>query len=136
MSSQRDPFEEIEKMFDAMSDQFTGDVAGGTVPVDVVDEGEQFVLTADLPGYDADEIEVRITDGREVRIAATRDTETENTTGEVVTHERHRQEVSRSVALPETVDEDATEATYDRGVLTLGLPKRGDVDDGTSIPVN
>jgi HSP20 family protein len=43
--------------------------------------------------------------------------------------------MSRSVTLPDPVDESAVAATYRNGVLTVTLPKREAVDTGTHIEV-
>lgn len=133
----RNPFEEIERMLDRMSSQFEGFDAEPfvePVPVDLEDTGDGFVLTADLPGYDADDIDVELA-GETVTISATREEETDAERERFVRRERRRQSVDRSVRLPAAVEEDGTEADFNNGVLTVRLPKR-DVDTGTSIPVN
>jgi len=129
--SDRDPLEEIERVFGLMSEQF------GThrtaVPVDVIDTDEAFVVRADLPGVSADDIDVTVEDDRVLTIAAER--EAEETEGRHVKRERSRQAVRRTVRLPDAVDADGTTASYDAGVLTVELHRESE-GDGTSIPVN
>jgi len=141
-----DPFDEIERVFDRMSRQFaSGPFGGGGVPVDLRDEGDRFVLEADLPGFDAADIDLQVSDGRRVAITAehTAPTEEEEERGEpgpgsgqYVVRERHHESASRTVTVPEAVDEAGAEATYDAGVLRVTLPKRRGDGEGTDIPVS
>lgn len=138
-----DPFEDLEELFDRMSQQFgsaPGPFGDAGVPMDLREEDDRFVLEADLPGFEADDIDLRVSEAQRVTVSANRDGERETTTEpdavRYVTRERHHESVSRTVTLPERVDEEATEAAYDAGVLTVSLPKRGADEGGTSIPVN
>ncbi|WP_136688974.1 Hsp20/alpha crystallin family protein [Halorhabdus amylolytica] len=149
MPSKPNPFDEIERMFDRMSRQFESldptDFAGslGGIPLNIRDEGETFVVTADLPGYESEDIDVTLLDATTLRISAetesdvTSEDETEGEEGVFVRRERRQQSVSRSVALPDRVTEDDTEASYQNGVLTVTLPKeQTDESDSRTIPVN
>ncbi|QLD89858.1 Hsp20/alpha crystallin family protein [Natronomonas salina] len=139
----RNPFDEIERMFDRMSSQFDpteggalGGPLGGSVAVDVEDAGDEYVVTADLPGYDREDIDVQLA-GERLTVSAdhTDATTAEEDDGRYVRKERRQQSVSRTIRLPEAVDESGTEAEYNNGVLTVTLPKVG-VDDGHDIPIN
>jgi HSP20 family protein len=133
--SDRDPFSEIERAFDVLGDQFGATT--GSVPTDIVDDGDSFVVRADLPGFDSEDIDVQLVENRKLTLSASRDEETETTDGRFVQRERHHQSASRTVRLPEAVVESDTEAAYEDGVLTVTLPKRtAESDDGTDIPVN
>jgi HSP20 family protein len=129
--SERDPFDEIERLFD----QFGLDVDGGGVPVDVLDAGDAIEVTADLPGYETDDIDVQVRDGRRLTISAEASEERERDEDRFVTRERSRRATSRTITLPEAVDEAGAEAAYSNGVLTVRLPKET-TGDGTDIPVN
>jgi HSP20 family protein len=137
----RNPFDEIERVFDRMSSQFEpleGDLFEGTVAVDVEDAGDAYVVTADLPGYEREDVDVQLT-GRRLTLSAERDEsaadESGTEDGRYIRRERHHRSVSRTVRLPDAVDETGTEAQYNNGVLTVTLPK-ADVTDGHDIPVN
>ncbi|EMA14155.1 MULTISPECIES: Hsp20/alpha crystallin family protein [Haloarcula] len=134
--SDRDPFSEIERAFDMLGEQFGVDM--GAIPVDVLDEGDAFLVHADLPGYDSEDIDVQLVEDRKLTISATSSQERESTDGQYVQRERRQQSLSRSVRLPEAVDDGETTASYDSGVLTVRLAKVGhnEDDDGTDIPVN
>ena len=158
--TRRDPFTEIEDLLERMGQEFedlggTLDAPGPGVPgfpgprdvaVDVIEDDESITVLADLPGFDADEIEVELHDDA-LSIAATRDEarDAEVAVGaddgdaDVQYHrrERRRRSVSRRIPIPEAVERDGTTASYDDGVLTVTLPKRSSSDAaGHSIDVN
>lgn len=118
------PFEEIERIFERMSDEFGGEsfAAAGSMAVDVEDRGDEFVVTADVPGYSKDDIDVTLAD-RTLRIAAEREESAGESDADYVRRERHRASASRSVTLPAAVDQEGISATYKHGVLTVTLPK-------------
>ena len=132
MPERTDPFGEIEKVFEQFSE--LGGPLGGDPPVDVVDTDDEIVVYADLPGRDPDSISVQLTENETLEIEAQRDDHSAE--GRYVTRERSREQLSRSVSLPAAVDEDETEASYDRGVLTVRLQKLRSEAEGTDIPVN
>lgn len=137
--SSRNPFDDLERMIDRMTRQFEGfEPTAGGVSVDVVDRGDEFVVSADLPGYDREDIDVELSETT-LRVSAERDEESdeerETEAGEYLRRERTRRSTSRSVRLPERVDEDATSATYEAGVLRVTLPKLRTSDEGTNIPI-
>ncbi|MEF8903945.1 MAG: Hsp20/alpha crystallin family protein [Haloarculaceae archaeon] len=136
------PFEEIERMFERMSEQF-GEMQPGQLPtetgsalVDVEDRGDAFVVTADLPGFDREDIEVELRDDT-LELSASHETAEETETSDFVRRERRRSDVSRSIRFPEPVDAEGTSATHENGVLTVTLPKQTPEESGgTDIPVN
>jgi HSP20 family protein len=136
--SQPNPFEEIEKFFERMSRQFD---EGGVsrlrdVSIDLRDTEDELVVTADLPGYEKDDIDLSIA-GRKLTIEADRSEEMEEEEdARYIRRERSRRHVSRTIRLPvEVVDEEAM-AAYNNGVLTVTLPKRtADEDESHDIDV-
>jgi HSP20 family protein len=135
MSRQSDPFDEIERIFEMMGGQL-GDEREG-LAVDVIDDGDSFVVVADLPGFEREELTVKLTGERTLYLGADRSTDEVEDTGRYVTRERRQESVTRTVSLPEPVSEDGTEAAYDAGVLRVTLPKQSsEPETGTDIPVN
>lgn len=128
-------------MFERMGKQFEGfqppsELATGTILVDVEDTGEAFVVTADLPGFDREDIELNLRDDT-LELSASHETAEETETATYVRRERRRSDVSRSVYLPDPVVAEETSAVHENGVLTVTLPKATpDEDEGTDIPVN
>lgn len=92
--------------------------------MDVVDKGEKFLVTVDLPGVKKEDININI-EGARVTITAEMLTETPVKEGEKLLYtERVAKSYARSFELPVEVTETGAEATYDNGVLMLTLPKR------------
>jgi len=147
MTNRHDPFEEIESLFDRMSSQFEDlgreveselpAMVGGDPRVDVAETNEEIRVTADLPGFERDDIEVTV-DGMTLTISAERSEEEAETTEDARyhRHERRHQSVSRRIRLPTDVAADDAEATHSNGVLTVRLPKVDpDAGDGHRIEV-
>jgi len=136
------PFDEIEQFFGRApsgSDRAWGrDLR--TTDIDVAEYDDEFVVMADLPGYDREDIDVRATDGR-LTITAERDAERENGEHEdadrrYLRRERRHESVTRSVDLPGPIADEGASATYRHGVLTVTLPKTvEEADDGHRIDV-
>ena len=93
-----------------------------TFSVDVKDEGDKFVLEADMPGVKRDDISIDINDDV-LTISAEWNAEkrNEHRHGYVI-NERRSGRASRSFTL-ENVREDDISAEYKDGVLTLTMPK-------------
>ncbi|MFB6109057.1 MAG: Hsp20/alpha crystallin family protein [Haloplanus sp.] len=138
MSSRSNPFRDIERMFERMAEQFDDPASGwnetpfmpGTetsMRVDVVDRGDAFVVRADLPGVSAADIDVTLSETTldvEVEREST-ETSEDSEDSSYLRRERVHESTSRSIRLPERVDEAAVDAAYDDGVLTVTLPKAG-----------
>ena len=129
MSEKPNPFEELDELIERMNDQF-GELSrtfeGGNVlseiSVDVADTGEEIVVTADLPGFAEDDIDLRA-DQESITLSADAETEAVEEDTHYHRQERSHQSVSRRVRLPESVDAAAATASYTNGVLTVTLPK-------------
>ena len=91
---------------------------------DVAEQGANYVVTADLPGFKKEEIQVEIY-GARVTISAESKTETETREGERMLYsERRVGKAVRSFELGAEVDQATSVARYSDGVLTLTLPKK------------
>ncbi|WP_129114438.1 archaeal heat shock protein Hsp14 [Halegenticoccus tardaugens] len=150
MMRRSNPFEEIERMFERMSKQFddmgrgweggpmgsVGSMGAHGVTVDVADHDDEIVVTADLPGFEKEDIDLTVSE-RTLTVRADREAEDERETGEFIRRERRSSSMSRSIRLPEEVDEDGASASYRNGVLTVTLPKlhAGEDEDSHRIDI-
>jgi HSP20 family protein len=92
--------------------------------MDVVDKGNAFEITVDLPGVKKEDINVSV-EGDRVAISAEMTSEKEVKEGDKLLHtERMATSYARNFELPAEVTEDGAEAAYENGVLKLTLPKR------------
>lgn len=89
--------------------------------VDVKDEGDKFVLEAELPGVNRDSIVVDVNDGVLSIEAMWNENKKEDENGYVIS-ERRSGSVKRSFNV-ENIEEGLITARYENGVLTLDLPK-------------
>ncbi|HTP98799.1 MAG TPA: Hsp20/alpha crystallin family protein [Casimicrobiaceae bacterium] len=98
--------------------------AAAPIKVDVVESNDAFVVKAEVPGVAKDDIHVTI-EGNQVTIAAEVKRESEKKDGErVLRSERYYGAVYRSFVLPVEIDENASNAKYEGGVLELTLTKK------------
>jgi HSP20 family protein len=132
----QNPFDDIERMFDRMTRGFES-IEGGlseSVAVDVAETDDEYVVVADLPGFDRGDIDVELA-GETLTVSAAADGDDEDDDRRYLRRERPRGPVSRSVRLPEAVDPEATDAAHEAGVLTVTLPKAAGAG-GRSIPID
>ena len=91
--------------------------------VDLVDEGNRFVVHAELPGVAKDKIDVALTnDG--IEISAETDVETEDKEKNFVVRERVYSHVYKQLSFPEEVIPEKAESTFKDGLLEVCIPKK------------
>ncbi|MCL2330216.1 MAG: Hsp20/alpha crystallin family protein [Phycisphaerae bacterium] len=93
------------------------------MPVDVREEGDLLIFSAEVPGVNQSDLEVTTENGM-LKIAVNRAESSEKEAGNYLVRERHASNVSRTFTLPETADLDKVEANLAHGVLTLRVPKK------------
>ena len=142
------PFENLRREIDRMFDDFGGgmwrspfrgslfepfrraEVALAALPaVDVIETDKAYEITAELPGIDEKNIDVKLANGI-LTIKGEKQDEKEEKNDEkeeknkgYYMRERSFGSFERSFELPDSVDPDKIEATFKKGVLTLTLPK-------------
>ncbi|CAN7752838.1 Hsp20/alpha crystallin family protein [compost metagenome] len=90
--------------------------------VDFVESDKSYEITAELPGMDEKDIEVKLTNGG-LMIKGEKHVEKEEKDKGYYLHERHFGSFERVFRMPEGVDAAKIEATFKKGVLTVMLPK-------------
>ena len=101
--------------------------AAVAIKVDVKEADNTYVVHAEIPGVKKDDIHVTI-EGNQVTIAAEVKREAEEKDGErQLRSERYYGAVYRSFVLPVELDEEASVAKYENGVLELKLAKKAAV---------
>ena len=93
------------------------------IPIDVVSEGEDVVVRASLPGLKPEDISVTLED-RLLTIQGETASDSEVEKGDYLLRERRVGRFSRSLRLPNSVDADKAEPTYENGVLTVTIPRQ------------
>jgi HSP20 family protein len=95
---------------------------GVTPAVDIVEKDNAYEVTADLPGMDEKNIEVKVANGM-LTIKGEKREEKEEKKKDYYLQERHFGSFQRSFRVPEGVDADKINAQFKKGVLTVTLPK-------------
>ena len=90
--------------------------------VDVAETDKAYEVTAELPGMDESNIEVKLADDV-LTIKGEKKEEKEEKGKDYVLSERRWGSFQRSFRVPTSIDEEKIEATFSNGVLTILLPK-------------
>jgi HSP20 family protein len=90
--------------------------------MDLVETDEHFVLRADLPGVDENDVKVELEDSV-LSISGERRHEQEVKKGGYYRIERATGSFARTLTLPDGIDADAVQASFDKGVLEVRIPK-------------
>ena len=90
--------------------------------MDMVEKGNAFEITAELPGLDEKNVEIKLSNGN-LTIKGEKKEEKEEREKEYYLSERRYGSFQRMFRVPEDVDTDKIEASFRNGVLTVTLPK-------------
>lgn len=93
------------------------------IPVDITETDQAYLVKAEMPGVNREDIKVSI-QGDQVTISAETSADQEHAEGNIVCRERYHGKQFRSFSLPQSVDEENAHATCNNGVLELKLPKK------------
>jgi len=91
--------------------------------IDLEDRGDRYVMSAEVPGFKNDEIEINVWDSS-VEISGCRETKQDEETKGYVRKERSSETFYRRMNLPEEVKVEDAEANLKNGILELVLPKK------------
>lgn len=122
-----DPFTDLVSMQGDLNRLFgwtwgEGDARGWVPALDVIEKAESFEVSVDLPGIDPADVEITVEDST-LTLSGSREFTNEVENEHVHRVERRYGAFSRSLSLPRNVKADEIEATFDKGVLTVRVPK-------------
>lgn len=130
------PFGELMTLRQAMDRLFDDDfrpsrfMSGGfdgpALPLDVTTDADRLTIEAALPGIKPEDVDITVENGT-LAIRAEMASEREEGRGDYLVREIRRGTVSRTIGLPNGLQADRAEATFDNGVLTLRIPKAEEV---------
>ena len=146
----RDPFEAFHDELDRLFDNFFGSAEGelGEMPasfgevsgdfaprVDVQEKDKEFVVKAELPGMEEDDVDIQI-DKNDLVLRGEKEDREEKQEGSVYTTECSYGSFVRRIPLPAEVDSENASAKFKKGVLDIRLPKIKQVaDEGKRIEI-
>jgi HSP20 family protein len=109
-----DPFREFDRMADSFSH------TSPSMPMDAVRRDDEVVVWLDLPGADAESIDLEVERNVVTVKAERRHEAVENE--QVLAQERRLGDLRRQLVLGDSLDTEAIEASYNDGVLELSVP--------------
>jgi HSP20 family protein len=133
-----DPFLSFRRDVDRMFDDFFGGYGCRAVgspfgswvtptpSLDLTENEKEFVVTAEIPGLDDKDFEVNVS-GDVLTLKGDKKAEHEHRNGDAYYMERRFGSFSRSVRLPFEVQDEKVDARYEKGVLTIRVPKPADM---------
>jgi HSP20 family protein len=115
---------EVNRVFDAFFGGRNPNSGGRRwVPaMDLVEQDDEFVLKADLPGLREEDVEIEVADGV-LAISGERKSEHSERSEGYYRVERAIGQFSRSVSLPKGVEAEQVAARFENGVLEVRIPK-------------
>jgi HSP20 family protein len=120
--------EQIDQLFDRAWRSFGSGESIASIDiqawpaVDVSEDEKAVTLRADLPGLEAKDLDVEVS-GNVLTIRGSREEEKREEKRGYQYHERRSGSFSRAVSLPAYVDAGRVDARYEKGVLTVTVPK-------------
>lgn len=112
----------FNSLFDAPVRASSGDTARWIPAMDLVETKDRYVLHADLPGLSEQDINIELESGVLTISGERRSAHTQEKSG-YRRIERAYGSFSRSLTLPDGVNPDAVEASFEKGVLEVRIPK-------------
>ena len=130
-----DPYREMQTLQDRLNRAFGGpgrgereeemSLAAWVPPVDIAEEKDRIVITAELPGFRPNEISIQTENGM-LTISGERNFEKEKRERNFHRVERSYGQFVRTFSLPNNVDRERIKASFQNGLLQIELPKRED----------
>ena len=129
-----DPFRDLRSLQEEVNRLFTGNIArnfedqgiarGAWSPsVDIYENKDHIVLEAELPGMKREDFDLSV-ENNVITLRGERHFEKRDETDNYHRVERAYGSFTRSFTLPNTVSAEGATADYQKGVLTVTLPKR------------
>ena len=109
--------------FDTFFDDMFGNwgIKHSTIPsVNVYEDAKAYYLEAELPGYSSDDVNINV---EKHVLHLSSEKVNKNQERKYILRERTYAKFDRAFTLPEGINEDAIDAEFENGILTITLPK-------------
>src|ERR687895_2037170 len=126
-----EPFRELRQMQENMDRMWrnfgsgggeAGNVENWAIPLDVVQQGDNTIVKAGVPGVNPEDIDVSIENDVLIIRGQTKE-EHERQEGNYLMRERRSGSFYRALRLPDTLDSDQAQSHYEHGVLSITFPR-------------
>ncbi len=128
MITRIDPFRELASFFENFTEPTGKDqLTAGTFvpPVDVYEDEHNLVLKLEIPGINEEDLDVQV-ENSTLTVKGERKFEKEEKEESFHRIERRYGSFQRTFRLPNTINTEAVEAHYDKGILKITLGKRAE----------
>lgn len=126
LPSSSDPFLSLQRQMNRVFDDLLSRTQNGTVAalrLDVKEDDDAFHVTTDMPGMDEQEVDVTFNDGiLTIRGEKKVERDEKKDTWHII--ERSSGSFLRQISLPSDINADKIDAKFERGVLSIELPKQ------------
>ncbi len=117
----------VSKRFSDIMDEFFNEAVGArrnnfTPSIDISETDNQFLISAELPGMQKENININLENGR-LTISGERSFKKEEEGKKFHRVETRYGSFNRSFQLPDNVDEESIEASYEDGLLNISVDK-------------
>ena len=129
------PFRELRTMQDQMNRmldmawnrEFGEELKEGVwqPPVDIYEDDQSVIIKAEIPDVDQKDIDIRI-ENNTLTLRGERKHASEVKKENYYRVERYFGHFQRSFSLPSSIDQEKVQASCDKGILTITLPKRAE----------
>lgn len=106
---------------------------GDTFKIDVQDKGNEYIIDAELPGINKDEVTVEVEEGR-LKISVHKEEKTEEKDKNYIHRERRTTSMERNISLDGAKSE-GINAKLENGVLKIKVPKEEKSKNSVSVKV-
>ena len=129
------PINSINRDFDHMLDRIFNDgwnnnnkIRNNTPSVDIIENEEEFVLTAEFPGFDKKNLNIEVKENGVLNINANSKINKEPNDPLYRIRERNSDSYNRKFNLPENAIAEKINAQFKNGLLTVNIPKAKEIE--------
>lgn len=121
---------------EVFNDPFFSEKENKIMKTDVKEKDGSYILEIDIPGYDKEDIQIKLQDGY-VTVTAKKNEEKEDKHAKYLKRERFSEMCSRSYYAGENITEEDIKANFKNGILTITFPKEAEkkIEQKKYIPI-
>lgn len=116
----------LNRLFDdffSMNDIYKNSIMAKTPAANIIEEEQQFLIEIAAPGLKKDDFKIKM-DKLVLNISVEKEQNQEENESNYTKREFSYTSFSRGFNIPETIDVEKIEATYEKGILIIKLPKK------------
>jgi HSP20 family protein len=115
-------FQRIENEMNRVLSRFVSPSTGDFPAVNIWTDGEETVVTTEIPGIDAGSIDISVI-GKTLVLKGAREPDQLDDGNSYHRRERWYGQFTKAIELPFTIEAEKVKASFSNGILTIGLPR-------------